>query len=119
MYSNEQLIRDYLSNLNINEIANSIHLIGINFERDNFDDIMSAIMSLYLDVAETAKAITNGFIKSNGENILANPDSRLSLVDEQEKKTNILNKLLDYQPIMVELSKKIQTESDYRIKQTY
>lgn len=116
MCTNEQLIRDYLSNMKSEEIANSIHLIGINFERDSFDNIMNAIVALYLDVADTAKLITNDFVKSDGK-ILDNPDTRSSLIMDHELKSKVLNKLLDYQPIVSELSNIFQNEANNKIKQ--
>ncbi len=114
--SNEELVRDYLNRLDSSEINASVHLIDMNFEKVSYESILSAIYSLYLDVAKSSQLVANNFKSEDGNDILDTDHERI--IEENRAMANVLNKLIDYKPISKDLSEYIKSKANETMKKT-
>lgn len=82
MINKENEIRTYLKSLTIEDIANSVYLVGVNFEKAPIDEIMSRIISLLYEVNSLKSIIAN--FKDEPKVLSPIPRASLNPKDSQE-----------------------------------
>ena len=67
MTNTEQNIRNYLKTLTVEDIADSVYLFGIDFDKAPMIDIMGALSSLYEEVKVLEGMVARDFEQEEGK----------------------------------------------------
>lgn len=109
---NEQKIREHLKKLSVVDIADSVYLFGINFDKDSMDSIMSAIFALYNEVIDLKDMVERDFESRDGEKVLmpSTPQSQAVVIGDYYRKSDALTKVMASKEIRSLLGEYIRRE---------
>ena len=94
--SNEQIIRDHLKTLSIEDIADSVYLYGVDFDKAPIESIMEAIYSLNSEVKSLGSLVERNFEQEEGKHVRL-PKDRVTknvVIESYYQKESALRKIL-------------------------
>lgn len=102
MYTNEEKIRNFMKGLTAIDIANSVHLYGIDFESCEFSEIINSVFSLFCEVNELRRMIENDFECKDDVKVLypSTNQTQEVIIRDYHIKQQALTKILSCQELV-------------------
>ena len=96
MTNTEQNIRNYLKTLTVEDIADSVYLFGMDFDKAPMIDIMEALSSLYEEVKVLEGMVERNFEQEEGKHVLIPKDryTQDTVIRNYNRKKAALEKVL-------------------------
>lgn len=109
MITEEIEIRNFMRGLTVEDIADSVHLFGADFDSESIASLIDRVISLYSEVATLKDLVTRNFESENHDKILVPQSSETQSVVIQDyyRKSAVLEKLLSNKTIMTAVISKI------------
>ena len=92
-------IRNYLKTFTAEDIANSVYLFGIDFDKASIESIMSALNSLYEEVKTLKSIVDRNFESTNGERLPKDSMIQERIIQDCYRKEEALKKALSNKDI--------------------
>ena len=100
MYSQEENIRNHFRKFSVEDIADSVHFYGLDFDNDSIDKIMQSLDSLYEEVTSLRSMIDRNF-QSEIKTLMPNsPEIQTGIIQDCYKKESALLKALSNQDVI-------------------
>lgn len=94
MIITEQNIRNFFKTLTVEDIANSVHFFGIDFDNESIETIMQILNRLYEDVKTLRNIIDRDFKSQNGERLPKDEHTQRIIIKDCNNKETVLFKVL-------------------------
>lgn len=96
MKNEEKEIRSFMKTLSVEDIADSVHLFGADFDQEEIDSLIERIISLYNEVVTLKNLVDRGFESENRDKVLIpqSRDTQTVVMQDYYRKESILEKLL-------------------------
>lgn len=94
--TDEMKIRTFLKTLTPIDIADSVHLFGIDFDTCQISEVVDSMFSLFCEVKTLERMVDNNFQSEDGEKVLmpSTPQTQTVVIQDYYRKAEALNKLL-------------------------
>lgn len=101
MDSSEQNIRNYFKTFTQEDLANSVYLFGIDFDKESLDTIFGYLIALYNEVVILKDMINRDFEQREGEHVLLPKDPKIQTIIIQDyfRKEAALQKALNNEDV--------------------
>lgn len=109
MITEEDKIRNFFKNLTVMDIANSVHLFGVDFDTCEISEIVDCVYSLFCEVKRLERIVESDFKSEDDEKVLL-PSSRQTkeiVIQDYSRKCSALIKILECKEITAMLREKI------------